>query len=259
MLMTLKTGRYPVVVVVVVAAAMLAAGTTARAQATVDRRAACGTDRSTRQVLTGTVSDFRRLPSAGTAGILALGGAAALGAHAIDRNVNNSVSSGNSGPFRAGATIGGTPLELGAAFTTYAIGRSLKKPCIAALGGDLVQAQLMAEVLTFGLKQATRRARPEGSGFSFPSGHTTMAFASATVLQRHFGWKAGVPAYAVATYVAASRVEMKRHYLSDVAFGAALGIVAGRTIGVGHGRQLMLTPSASPHGAAAMFTLMDRK
>ena len=75
-------------------------------------------------------------------------------------------------------------------------------------------------------KQATRRSRPEGTGYSFPSGHTTVTFASATVLQRHFGWKVGLPAYAVASYVAASRVEMKRHYLSDVAFGAALGIVA---------------------------------
>jgi membrane-associated phospholipid phosphatase len=255
--MTQTMGRLPAVAAM--AASILAAGTVARAQTTFGGRASCAENRSTRQLLTGTVGDFRRLPSTGTAGILALGGAAALGAHAIDRSVNNSVSSQSSGPFRAGATIGGTPLELGAAFTTYAIGRSLKKSCIAALGGDLVQAQLMAEVLTIGLKRATRRARPEGSGFSFPSGHTTMAFASATVLQRHFGWKVGGPAYAVASYIAASRVEMKRHYLSDVAFGAAVGIVAGRTIGVGHGRQLLLMPIASPHGAGASFTVIGAK
>ena len=114
----------------------------------------------------------------------------------------------------------------------------------------------MAQVFTMGLKQATRRARPEGTGFSFPSGHTAMAFASATVLQRHFGWKVGIPAYAVASYVAASRVQTQRHYLSDVAFGAALGIVAGRTIGIGHGRQLLLTPLAQRRGAGAAFTLI---
>src|SRR5262249_47177001 len=113
--------------------------------------------------------------------------------------------------------------------------------------------------LTFGIKEATRRARPEGSGFSFPSGHTTVAFASATVLQRHFGWKVGIPAYGVATYVAASRVQMKRHYLSDVAFGAALGIVAGRTVTVGRGHQLMLTPLASTDGPGLGFTWMGRK
>ena len=34
---------------------------------------------------------------------------------------------------------------------------------------------------------------------SFPSGHTTKAFSSATTLYRRYGWRAGVPAYAVAT------------------------------------------------------------
>jgi membrane-associated phospholipid phosphatase len=86
-----------------------------------------------------------------------------------------------------------------------------------------------------------------------------MAFASATVLERHFGWKAGIPAYAVASYVAASRVQTQRHYLSDVMFGAALGIVAGRTVPIGHGRQLELTPMALPHGGGASFTLIQRR
>jgi len=112
-------------------------------------------------------------------------------------------------------------------------------------------AKLAGQILAAGIKQATRRSRPEGSGYSFPSGHTTVTFASATVLQRHFGWKVGIPAYGVAAYVAASRVEMNRHYLSDVAFGAALGIIAGRTVTIGRGRQLMLTPLAPPDNAGA--------
>ena len=174
--------------------------------------------------------------------------------------MNRTFSSGDErhAVFKAGATLGGTPLQLGAAFTTYAIGRVMNKPCAAAFGADLVQAQLMAQVFTIGLKQTTRRVRPEGSGLSFPSGHTTMAFASATVLQRHFGWKVGIPAYAVASYVAASRVQTQRHYLSDVAFGAALGIVAGRTVSIGHGRQVMLTPMAVHRGAGASFTLIQQ-
>src|SRR5581483_11928226 len=110
--------------------------------------------------------------------------------------------------------------------------------------------ELMSEMLVFGIKQATRRSRPEGSGYSFPSGHTTVAFASATVLQQHFGWKAGVPAYAVASYVAASRVEMNKHHLSDVVFGAALGIAAGRTIPVGRGHGLTVTPIVTDNGGA---------
>ncbi len=112
---------------------------------------------------------------------------------------------------------------------------------------------------TIGLKQVVRRDRPEGTGFSFPSGHTATAFASATVLQRRFGWKAGIPAYGIATYVAASRVEMQRHYLSDVAFGAALGIVAGRTVGIGHGHSLMVTPLAVPRGGGVGFSVLSTK
>jgi membrane-associated phospholipid phosphatase len=82
-----------------------------------------------------------------------------------------------------------------------------------------------------------------------------VTFASATVLQRNFGWKAGVPAYAFATYVAASRVQEKRHFLSDVAFGAAIGIAAGRTVTIGRGgREFALGPVAVPGGGGLQFT-----
>ena len=42
------------------------------------------------------------------------------------------------------------------------------------------------------------------------------------------------PAYAVAAYVGASRVQAGKHFTSDVVFGAALGIVAGRTVTLGN-------------------------
>jgi membrane-associated phospholipid phosphatase len=104
-----------------------------------------------------------------------------------------------------------------------------------------------------------RRQRPEGSGFAFPSGHTTVSFASATVLQQHFGWKAGAPAYALASYIALSRVQMQRHYLSDVAFGAALGIAAGRTIVIGsERRRVRLEPLVVGGGGGVQFNWLGR-
>ena len=107
---------------------------------------------------------------------------------------------------------------------------------------------------------AVGRTRPDGSVFSFPSGHTATTFATATVLQRHFGWKVGIPAYAAATYVAASRIQVKRHYLSDVAFGAALGIVAGRSVTVGRGdAKFAIAPAAAPGGGAVSFTWLGRQ
>jgi len=129
---------------------------------------------------------------------------------------------------------------------------------MTAVGADLFRSQLMSQGLTMVAKQAVRRHRPEGSGYAFPSGHTTVSFASATVLQRHFGWRVGAPAYALASYVAMSRVQMQRHYLSDVAFGAALGIVAGRTVRIGHQRW-MITPIGTENGAAAGFTWVGKK
>jgi membrane-associated phospholipid phosphatase len=243
-----------------VLAGMLAGTTPMLAQSARSTGSSCGEAPSLGSVAKDTLQDFGRLSSTGSLGMLAIGGAAAFGVHSVDGDVTKNFPgvAGLNGAFKPGAVIGGTPFQLGAAFGTYAIGRAFGKSCVARVGADLLQAQLMAEGLTMMFKQTTRRSRPEGTGFSFPSGHTTVTFASATVLQRHFGWKAGLPAYAVASYVAASRVEMKRHYLSDVAFGAALGIVAGRTVPIGHGRSLMLTPMASPSGAGAQFTLIGR-
>jgi membrane-associated phospholipid phosphatase len=130
---------------------------------------------------------------------------------------------------------------------------------MTAVGADLFRAQLMSQGLTMVAKQAVRRHRPEGSGYAFPSGHTTVSFASATVLQRHFGWRVGVPAYAIASYVAMSRVQMQRHYLSDVAFGAALGIAAGHSIRLGQQRQMELAPMFAPGGGGIQFNWVGKR
>ena len=123
--------------------------------------------------------------------------------------------------FEPGATVGGAKAQFAGALATYTIGRVTGNRRTASVGSELIRAQLMTQTLTAGIKLAARRHRPDGDEFSFPSGHSSVTFATATVLQRNFGWKAGVPAYALASYVAASRVQMKRHFLSDVAFGAA--------------------------------------
>jgi hypothetical protein len=207
---------------------------------------------------TSLFGDIKRLPTARNLDVLAVGLGAAAIAHQADSHITRTFPLANGRPFRPGAFVGATPLALGAAFATYAVGRSTDSPRAMELGSDLIRAQLLAEVITIGVKQAVRRSRPEGSGYSFPSGHTSVTFASATVFQKHFGWKVGVPAYAVATYVAASRVQMKRHYLSDVAFGAAVGFVAGRTVTIGRGQKLMLTPIAASGGGGVGFTWVGK-
>lgn len=82
--------------------------------------------------------------------------------------------------------------------------------------------------VTWILKYAIDKPRPEGrtDGHAFPSGHTSFAFAGAAFLQRRYGWKFGIPAYALASFVGYSRIEgyNDRHDGWDVLAGAAVGI-----------------------------------
>jgi membrane-associated phospholipid phosphatase len=96
----------------------------------------------------------------------------------------------------------------------------------------LGESFLLVEGTTELLKSAVGRRRPDhGSPNSFPSGHTSFAFTMATFVARRdadlgdawynsLGWFA----YAPATYVGINRVEGNRHWPSDVAFGAFLGL-----------------------------------
>ena len=213
-----------------------------------------------RDLFGNTVRDFRRLPSKSTLGLLGIGAAAALATHPADQTFTRTLSGAQrlEEPLEPGAVLGSTPFQIGASVATYAIARWSGHPHLTAVAGDLVRGQLLAEGLTYSMKQAFRRDRPEGSGFAFPSGHTSTSFASATVLRRHYGWKVGAPAYAIASYVALSRVQMKRHYLSDIAFGAALGIAAGRTVTIGHAREFSLGPMFAPGGGGVQIAWQRR-
>lgn len=78
--------------------------------------------------------------------------------------------------------------------------------------------------VTYILKYTVKEDRPDHSNHhSFPSGHASTTFATATFLQRRYGWKVGVPAYALATYVGWGRVFSKKHHWWDVVAGAAIG------------------------------------
>lgn len=109
------------------------------------------------------------------------------------------------------------------------------------------------------LKWAVKEDRPDHSNrHSFPSGHTGIAFANATFLQRRYGWKFGVPAYALATYVGWGRVYGKKHHWWDVVAGAALGagtaLIYTRPFAEKH--ELQLEPSAGPGGVQISASLV---
>lgn len=78
--------------------------------------------------------------------------------------------------------------------------------------------------MTYALKYLSKKERPDGSdNHSFPSMHTSVSFTGAAFIQRRYGWKWGIPAYAVASYVGWSRTYARKHDWWDVVAGAALG------------------------------------
>lgn len=93
----------------------------------------------------------------------------------------------------------------------------------------LIKGQVLNLGLVYILKKSLKETRPDGTAFSFPSGHTANVFAGATMLSIEYGqnhkW---VPyaAYGVATTVGVMRMANNKHYISDVLFGAGLGILS---------------------------------
>ena len=204
------------------------------------------------------LEDFKHLPATQNLLIAAGGGALALAAHPADQAVNTSMVNNYAAWntfFAAGKYIGDTPEQVAGSIATYAWGRIFHQPKVSHFGMDLIQAQILMEVLVEPLKLATGRERPDGSDhLSFPSGHSAVTFAAATVIERHLGWRKAILGYAIASYVATSRLHDDKHWLSDVVFGAAVGTVAGRTV-VHHAADYWaIAPDKVPGGAAILVT-----
>ncbi len=94
----------------------------------------------------------------------------------------------------------------------------------------LASSYLMMSAAVLSLKNITHVERPDGSSNnSFPSGHTATAFAGAEFLWQEYKDKSiwyGISGYAVATATGAFRIVNNRHWLTDVAAGAGIGILS---------------------------------
>ena len=198
--------------------------------------------------MTGVLGGVRRLPSPATAAWLIGGAGASIAAHPADKSVSRYLSSSErlDHILSPGSRIGSAAVQFGAATAFYSIGRLAHSACAGSVGAEILRAQLVADALTFAVKYTVKPERPDnGSGYSFPSGHTSVTFAAATVLHQRFGPKVGVPAYAVASYVASARIQARRHYLSDVVFGSVVGIVSGRAANLVKERSIVVAPAVS--------------
>lgn len=96
--------------------------------------------------------------------------------------------------------------------------------------GIALVAHGVTAVVVFGLKNITQEERPDGSNdYSFPSGHTALAFTGAGLLDREFGNVSPlipIGGYAVATTTGALRIVNDNHWISDVLVGAGIGLLS---------------------------------
>ena len=194
-----------------------------------------------------TAHDFVAFPTRkSTWAILSIGAAAALAVHPADDYVEEHIVGNEAADdfFALGRWIGSSQVQVGSAVGLWVVGRYIMPPGpdgsrtnkVSHLGFDLLRAHMVSQAMVVGLKQSVRRDRPTGECCAFPSGHAAAAFAAASVLERHFGYRASWPMFIGATYVATSRLVDNRHFLSDVVFGAAIGQAAGWTVVGRHGR-----------------------
>jgi hypothetical protein len=206
--------------------------------------------------------DIKHLPDMQNVYIAAIGGGLALAAHQADQSFNANLLSHYdtvNDAFVPGQYLGSTGVQIAFSVGTFAVGRLRDQPKVAHLGMDLLQAQIITELLVEPIKFAVGRQRPDGSNHqSFPSGHAAVTFATATVIERHLGWRKSILAYTIASYVAMSRIHDDRHYLSDVIFGAALGTIAGRTVVHHQADYWAFSPVMVPGGGVALMISRTR-
>ena len=190
---------------------------------------------------------------------LLIGGAATGIGSVFDDDVAAAIAD-PSHAFGTSFESGAEPVVIGGVVAVlFAAGRASDAGRFRATTCDWMHAFLINAGYTTLLKEVVQRERPNGEdNLSFPSGHASNAFALAAVAERHYGWKAGVPAYTLASLVAVSRLQRNKHYLSDVMAGATLGYIVGRTVVRVNGRpldaprgpQFSLSPVITKHSRA---------
>lgn len=162
----------------------------------------------------------------------ALGGAAAtwgayeiedpIGArHALDRGIIDPLAD-------SGNIYGDLRFQAPLALAAWGVGRWRDQDEARDLGYDLIRALSLNYALTGAMKPVVDRSRPNGEDYSFPSGHTSAAFATAGVVSRRLGRGWTAAALSAGLLTALGRMEDEKHFASDVTAGAAIGWIIGR-------------------------------
>jgi membrane-associated phospholipid phosphatase len=141
----------------------------------------------------------------------------------------------------------------GATLTAFIISKLVNAPKAALTAGTMLEALSITMALTFALKFATQRERPDGSdSHSFPSAHASGAFALAAVTEVFYGPLYGIPSYVLASMIALSRIDANKHVATDTLAGALLGTLIGLGTAKFHKKEFpnfFLVPTAGESSA----------
>lgn len=159
----------------------------------------------------------------------------------------------------------GSIYGLGAVATTfYLIGRKTGDYRARETGLLSAEALIDSAIVEGALKGITQRARPlDGverseffdGGSSFPSGHSTQAWAVATVIANEYKHRPAVQiaAYGIASAISVARFTGHKHYISDVVAGSALGYGIGKFVFKAHHREALESDGAISKSAWPMI------
>ena len=199
---------------------------------------------------------------------LAVAGTAAI----VDRPLRDAMrrQSGNSAfmrdieRFGAGYSLG----VLGGFYLAGAVGNNDKATAVAqdGLAASLIASGIVTPVLKYATGRSHPRDTPDIAHFrpfsgasSFPSGHTTQAFAVASVISTHYDetW-VKYSSYTVAGLVGVARSYHDAHFASDILAGALIGTLVGQSVVAYNqpqcSRKVSLLPEVTPRVAGIRLT-----
>ncbi len=143
---------------------------------------------------------------------------------------------------------------------TYAYGLIAGDEYVRVTGRLVAESILLSGIITGSMKIILGRARPtnqdDNYNFqffeldddynSYPSGHTTIAFAISSVIAGRIDrWWAYIGTYGIAASTAYARMYKNRHWFSDVVMGAAIGTLSGLAVMNAHDKDQTKSNSLS--------------